>query len=107
MRLSALNLSILVILIVGSAVGGMVFVSMFAAALYFSVVHASGKYIVLFFMAGLPLLSGVSALALGYTARAQATRRVSVGACIMALYSVAYTCGISFIALYAVYAPDS
>lgn len=107
MRQSVVNRTVLVSLALGSVVGGLVFIGALAAALYFSAADRSARYVILFFMAGLPLFSGVSAVLLGLTARSQVRRGASVGTYLMALYSLAYIGAMSFVALYALYAPGS
>ena len=92
------------VLTAGSVVGAVVFAGTLVSALYSAAAKASPQSIVVFFIAGLPMFSGVSALILGFAARKQVMRRASVGTSILALCSVAFICFIVLEYFYALYA---
>lgn len=99
--------TVLTLLTLGALVGSVVFIGSAVVALYLSVATGRPGYVVHFFMSGLPLFSGASAMLLGFTMRSHIRRGGSRGTSLIAVYSVVYMLLIFVVALFALYAPDS
>ena len=98
---------VLGLIVSGGAVGGLLFVSSLLLALYLSATERSGAFLLAFFMSGLPLLAGASAIFLAYSARRHMEHGGSRGTALMAGYAVVFLALVLVVALFAFYGPAS
>jgi hypothetical protein len=102
-----LDRTVFSLLLLAAVTGALVCIGSLLWALYLAVIRHSGTYIALFFMAGIPLFSGVSSGILSLMARLQLKQGFSFGTGIAAFYSACYLAVICFMGLFAIYAPES
>lgn len=98
---------VLSVLVIGAVIAGAVFAAALAMAVYLSISAGSAVLVLVFFMSGLPLLAGASAVFLGYSVRSHAQHGGSRGTALMAGYALVLVFVVLFLTIQAFYGSAS